>query len=258
MAARLRLAATLVAAAALGGCAYGATRPPSDVGFTAATLEGTVGDTTSDFQGTWWFEYAHNAENIRHATPHLPFSVDGNTQEPVSSRVSGLDQLGDPVDGTERVHLLRYTTCVEGQSPPYGPICSHPRSMLTGDYVLGSLGINSQFGGGLGGVDVESGVDGEDPQGRVSIDFFGDDGHDVSGEPTCLAVRGTFAAMAVDNELGADVLLRVFTIVERQQRFTFTQVLPPPSDPAVCPDPEAISGQTYGIVGASPAYGDGP
>lgn len=235
----------------LSGCAYGATRPPSDVSLTAATLEGTVGDTTQDFTGTWWFEYRDAGVNTGHETPHLTFSVEANTQQPVSSRVTGLDQLGDPVVGTQRVHRLFYRTCVQGDSPPYGPLCSPERPLLTGDYVYGNL--ISQEVLAIGTVAVDSGPAGEDPVGRLSLDFVtSGDERDLDGTITCLAVEGPFAAMVVDNELGDDALVRLHS----GQGGGRLEILEPPADLEQCPDPEAISPDSWDA--STLEIGDGP
>ena len=63
-----------------------------------------------------------------------------------------------------------------------------------------------------GTLAAESGPRGEEAGGRVDLDTFSGTRDDVRGPVTCLRVAASRAAMVVDNEAGADMLIYVVPV----------------------------------------------
>jgi hypothetical protein len=253
MARRLRFAALVLGLCAVSGCGFGATVGVDEVSLSAATLRGSAGALEQDFQGNWWFEYWGAGESGTHSTTHQPFSARAGEQVPVSARITGLEQLGEPVLGLTRVRRVSFRTCVGRDSPAYGPLCSEPRQFQSGDYVFGSVAFQGADYGMFGPVAAESGPGGEEATGRVDLDTLFGTREDIRGPVTCLRVSGHRAVMAVDNESGTDVLL-YFHADGNGAMF----LAPPPPNLSACPDPTVPAGVSQSYFGGLPEVSDGP
>jgi hypothetical protein len=252
MARRLRSAALVLTLCAVTGCGFGATAGVDDVSLTAATLRGSVGALDRDFQGDWYFEYWTSEEPGTHTTARRPFSAQAGEQQPVSARITGFDQLDQPVAGLSRVRRAAFRICVVRDTPSYGPLCSNAQPFQTGDYVFGSVAFQGADYGMFGTIAAEGGPAGEDPGGRVDLDTLFGTRDDIRGPVTCLRISGRRAVIGVDNETGADVLL----YLHADDRALYLASAPP--DLSSCPDPRVPSGVSQGLFGGLPEVSDGP
>jgi hypothetical protein len=188
---------TLLAAAALAGC-YGSTEPATDIGETAATLngKGTLDHAPAlvNFEGQ-----SIDGRPAELSTPQV--SLPKGASGPFSQRVTHLDPA--------TTYEFRLCAAEEGGSLA----CANTRTFKTaapaGDLVTGEL-----FGGEtrpnvfIADVDASSGPSGTNPKGSLRIDpSYGSFGQSILGYVTCLRVtsKTSFTVGAVGRDGNGDL-----------------------------------------------------
>jgi hypothetical protein len=256
----LALSAVAATAIAVAGCAFPTTRPVTEASFDSATLVGNVGSLDDNWQGEYWFEYATGSSGVQR-TPRRAISVVAPALEPMSASVTGLESLGEPVPGLQRVRTYAFRLCI--QNPTYGPLCtSEYRAFSNGDYITGGgFFWDSQFGGEVT-IYAESGPSGEEPSGHAEVDYLIPDSEpDIVGPVTCLAARGRYISVGVDNQQGPDALLELASKTGGGLPDDYLEIADPPADLSDCPapDPTVVSGRFFqGLAGTGPTIVDGP
>jgi hypothetical protein len=117
----LLAAAVLSAAIAIGGCAFGAPQPTTDVSTTSATLNG---DLYSSFAGdtTYWFKYGETTA-YGSETTHQTVAIADDQAHPVSEPISGLTPF--------TTYHFQLCAADEEEDPPRVN-CSTDRTFTTG------------------------------------------------------------------------------------------------------------------------------
>jgi hypothetical protein len=174
--------------------------------------------------------------------------------------------VGSLDDNWQGEYWFEYATGSSGvciQNPTYGPLCtSEYRAFSNGDYITGGgFFWDSQFGGEVT-IYAESGPSGEEPSGHAEVDYLIPDSEpDIVGPVTCLAARGRYISVGVDNQQGPDALLELASKTGGGLPDDYLEIADPPADLSDCPapDPTVVSGRFFqGLAGTGPTIVDGP
>jgi hypothetical protein len=225
----------LAAATSVTGCAIGFRGPAPDVSDKTAYLQGDVLSNRTE-TGEYWFKYG-TSTSYGEETAHDSVNYVAGARQGVFASLSGLDHHT----------TYHYALCADDQEPGVGAFCSGDQTFTTvGDHVRGQVAVLAGGGVITSFNDVETGFNGEDPKGSVTLS-------NVAGQNpvTCLNITGDNRFTVAIAQFGGALYSYIFMNVPSGSgtAASWTAGTTPPTTCPADPDPSATLFPAFALEG---------